>query len=131
MPDVTVLMPVYNGEQYLGAAIEGILCQTHDNFELLIVDDGSTDRSVEIVMSYRDPRVRLVSMHTNVGLSAALNEGVKLARAPFVARQDADDVSEPHRLEVQLRVMTKQPDLALLGSQAVAVSRNGKPIGTV
>lgn len=131
MPDVTVLMAVYNGERHIGRAMESVLSQTHQNFQFVIVDDGSTDRTRDVVLSYGDPRVRLVVMDRNVGLSAALNEGLRLTDAPLVARQDADDVSEPTRLERQIAVMTAQPGLALLGSQAVAIGDDGTPIGTV
>src|SRR5688572_21702961 len=129
MPDVTVLMAVYNGERHVRAAIESVLSQTHRNFEFLIVDDGSTDRSAEIVSSCRDSRVRLVTMDRNAGLSTALNEGLRLAQAPLVARQDADDLSEPDRLERQLAVMAGRPDVALVGSQAVVIAEDGTPTG--
>jgi len=131
MPDVTVLMAVYNGERHVRDAIDSILSQTHRDFEFVIVDDGSTDRTAERVSSYRDSRVRLVSMNRNVGLSTALNEGLRLARAPLVARQDVDDVSEPQRLERQLAAMAARPALALLGTQGVDIDEGGVPIGTV
>jgi glycosyltransferase involved in cell wall biosynthesis len=124
-------MAVYNGDRHVGRAIESVLSQTHQNFQFVIVDDGSTDRTREVVLSYRDPRVRLVVMNRNVGLSAALNEGLRQANASLVASQDAEDVSEPSRLERQFAVMTAQPRLALLGSQAVAIAEDGTPIGIV
>jgi glycosyltransferase involved in cell wall biosynthesis len=130
-PPVTVLMPVYNGERHVHHAIDSILSQTHREFEFVIVDDGSTDRTRELVSSYRDSRIRLVAMNRNVGLSAALNEGIRLAQAPLIARQDADDVSEPSRLARQFVVMAERPDLALLGSQAVAIAEDGTPTGIV
>ena len=89
-PDVSVLMAVYNGEQHLAAAIDSILSQTHRNFELIVVDDGSTDRSAAIAASHRDDRIRLIRLPQNRGLSAALNEGLRAAVAPLTARQDAD-----------------------------------------
>jgi glycosyltransferase involved in cell wall biosynthesis len=131
MPDVTVLMAVYNGERHVRHAIESILSQTHRDFEFVIVDDGSTDRTAELVSSYRDSRVRLVTMNRNVGLSTALNEGLRLAQAPLVARQDVDDLSEPERLARQLAAMAARPDLALLGTQGVDIDEDGVPTGTV
>jgi glycosyltransferase involved in cell wall biosynthesis len=131
MNDVTVLMPVYNAERHVRAAIDSILGQTHRDFELLIVDDGSTDRSPDLVSSYRDSRIRLVVFDRNRGLSAALNEGLRLARFSLIARQDADDLSEPHRLAQQVATMMARADLALLGSQAVAIAEDGTPTGTV
>lgn len=126
-----MLMAVFNGERHLRQAIDSVLSQTHRDFEFLIVDDGSTDRSREVIASYQDPRVHLVVMDRNVGLSAALNEGLRLAEAPLIARQDADDLSEPNRLARQIAVMAARPELALLGSQAVVVAEDGTPIGTV
>src|ERR1044071_3871799 len=105
-------MAVYNGERHLAAAIDSILAQTFRDFELVIVDDGSTDGSRAIVEAYRDPRVRLVALERNQGLSHALNEGLRAAASPIVARQDADDLSEPHRLATQIDVMSARPDLA-------------------
>ena len=124
-------MPVYNGERHVRAAIDSILAQTHRDFEFIIVDDGSTDGTQEVVSSCRDSRIRLVRMDRNNGLSLALNEGLRLSRHALIARQDADDVAEPNRLQRQLAVMSARPDLALLGSQAVAISEDGTPTGTV
>jgi glycosyltransferase involved in cell wall biosynthesis len=124
-------MAVRDGEPYVRDAIESVLSQSVADFEFLIVDDGSTDRTSRIVASYRDSRIRLTTMDRNVGLSAALNEGVRLAQAPLVARQDADDVSEPIRLERQVAAMNARPELALLGSQAVEITQNGVATGTV
>jgi glycosyltransferase involved in cell wall biosynthesis len=131
MLEVSVLMAVHNGERHLRAAVDSILSQTYGNFEFLIIDDGSSDRTAEIVASYTDPRIRSVVMGRNVGLSAALNEGLRLARGRLIARQDADDLSEPRRLERQVSVMSSRSDLALLGSQGVALSEDGRPTGFV
>jgi hypothetical protein len=131
MPAVSVVMAVYNGERHLAAAVDSILAQTHQDFELVIVDDGSTDGSRDIVRSYGDPRIRLVTLDRNSGLSAALNRGLATARAPLIARQDADDLSEPHRLATQLAVMRERPALALLGSRAFALAEDGRVTGTV
>src|SRR5215831_13027957 len=119
-PDVTVLLPVYNGEAYLPATIDSVLAQTYGRFELLIVDDGSTDRTTAIARAYDDPRVRVERFEANRGLSAALNRGLQVAAAPLIARQDADDVSRPDRLEAQVAFLRADDDVALLGSQARA-----------
>jgi len=113
---VTVLMPVYNAEQFLAEAMESILFQTFTDFEFLIIDDGSTDISVPIVRSYNDPRIRLVRNDTNLGISPTLNRGIALARSPLIARMDADDISHPQRLEKQYRYMVDNPDCALLST---------------
>jgi len=131
VPDVTVLMPVFNGEPHLAAAIDSILAQTYRDFELLVVDDGSRDRSAEIARSSGDPRVRVLVNERNLGLAASLNRGLESARGALVARQDSDDLSAPDRLARQIAVMTRQPDLALLGTQAHAVDEAGRRLKPV
>lgn len=100
---VSVLLPVYNGEKYIRESVDSILKQTYENFELIIIDDGSTDKTLSILKEYEkiDARVRLVSRQ-NKGLIATLNEGAELALGQWVARMDADDVAIPNRLERQL-----------------------------
>ena len=99
MPQIIVLMPVYNGGRYLRESIASILAQSFKDFELLIIDDGSTDDSVSIVKSFSDPRIRLVLNEHNIGVARTLNKGLELARGEFIARMDADDISLPHRFE--------------------------------
>lgn len=129
-PDVTVLMPVFNAERHVRAAIDSVLAQTFENFEFLIVNDGSSDRSREIVAAYADPRITLVDQERNQGLAAALNRGLQLSRAEFVARQDADDVSSPRRLERQLQFLRDHPDVAVLGTQGFLIDEDGRVTGT-
>ena len=131
MPTVTVLMPVYNAAPYLGLAIESILRQTYVNFELLVIDDGSTDTSQEIILSYVDPRIRLLANGENQGLTRTLNIGLEAARAELIARQDADDISLPRRLEKQVAFMDAHPEVALLGSQALQIDHQGRYRGTI
>ena len=90
-------MPVHNGARFLREAIDSILAQTWSDFDLVIIDDGSTDESVDIVGSYQDSRIRLLRTGAQSGVAAALNSGVRAAEAELIARQDADDVSEPTR----------------------------------
>ena len=99
-PKVTVLMPAYNAERYIADAIRSVLEQTFTDFELLIVNDGSTDDTAKVIASFKDPRVMLLSQQ-NKGVSAALNLGLSHARAPYVARFDADDICYPDRLKIQ------------------------------
>lgn len=113
---VTVLMPVYNGERYLRDAVQSILGQSYADFEFLIVDDGSSDGSVEIIRSYADPRIRLIHNEQNLGLVASLNRGLELARGEFVARMDADDVSRPERLARQVQFLDANPKVGVCGS---------------
>jgi glycosyltransferase involved in cell wall biosynthesis len=115
--EVTVLLPVYNGIKYLKPAIESILSQTLDNFDFVIIDDGSVDGSYEVVESYSDRRIRFIRQE-NRGLAATLNYGLSLANTEFIARQDQDDVSHPERLARQLFFMRENPKVALLGTAA-------------
>ena len=117
-PIVTVLLPVYNGERYLRAAVESILHQTFESFELLIVDDGSTDGTEAICRSFTDPRIRVVRHETNAGLVSALNSVIDLIATKYVARMDADDVSLPDRLARQVAFLESRSDIAACGSWA-------------
>lgn len=112
---ISVVMSVYNSEKFLKPAIEGILNQTFKDFEFIIIDDGSTDRSAAIIESYNDPRIRLIRQ-TNHKLVYSLNQGVKVARGEFIARQDADDVSLPSRLEKELTWMSANDRRGLVSS---------------
>lgn len=114
-PLVTVFMPVHNAEPFVGAAIESILGQTFDDFELLVVDDGSTDRSVEVIERYMDPRVRLIRGE-NRGCYPARNAALAEARGSYLANQDADDLSLPDRLEKQVRYLEEHEPVVLLGT---------------
>lgn len=118
MPTVSVLMSVYNGEPYLAAAVQSILDQTLADFELLIVDDGSTDASPIMLAEFEslDRRIRILRNNRNVGLSESLNRGLREARASFIARMDADDISDPRRFERQVAFLTDRPDVDVLGS---------------
>ncbi len=113
---MTVLMPVYNAERYLREAIESMLAQTEPDFELLLIDDGSTDGSLAVACSYTDPRIRLVVGAGNRGLVARLNQGLDAATTRYVARMDADDIADPDRLRQQLAYMRAQPDIAVCGT---------------
>ncbi len=113
-------MPVRNGAAYLQAAVESILAQTFADFELLIIDDGSTDESPEMLRGIGDARVRVVTHPQNLGLVPTLNEGLRLARGELVARQDHDDVSHPDRLTRQVAHFREHADCVLLGTEAFA-----------
>ena len=118
-------MAVFNGERYLAEAIQSVLAQEFDDLELIVVDDGSTDESSAIVQGFVDPRIRLLSNPTNVGLSRSLNRGVSDARGELVARLDADDIAEPHRLARQVAFLDANPDIALVGSWYVELRDDG------
>lgn len=128
-PRVTVLMPVYNGAAFLRDAMESILGQTYSDFEFLIVDDGSVDATVNIILSYADPRIRLVRNAENIGQTRTLNRGLAEARGEFVARQDADDMSEPQRLAEQIAFLDAHTEIALAGSWYRKIDVDGSPLG--
>ncbi len=104
-------MAAYNADEYIGAAIESILSQTFSDFELLILDDGSTDRTAEVISSVNDPRLRVIPQGRNLGLPLALNRLVAHARGRYLARMDADDVSLPDRLRDQVEYLNNHPDI--------------------
>ena len=116
-PLISVILPVYNSEKYIFSSINSILKQTFTQFELLILNDGSNDTSNEIINSFKDKRIRFF-FHENIGLSNTLNKGINLSRAPLIARQDADDISHPRRLELQFKYMQMNPECSLLGTAA-------------
>ncbi|MES2535057.1 MAG: glycosyltransferase family 2 protein [Pseudomonadota bacterium] len=116
IPKATVLMPVYNGERFVGAAIDSILRQSFTDFELLIIDDASTDRTAEILSQINDSRIRIIRNEKNLKIVAALNLGLKEARGQYIVRMDADDISLAHRLQTQLRLMDDHPEVGACGS---------------
>jgi hypothetical protein len=115
-PAITVLMTVYNGRTYLDEAVQSILAQTCHDFELLIINDGSTDDSLALLRVYDDPRIRLIDQQPNQGIRNTLNRGLREARGRYIATMDQDDISAPTRLERLLARMESQPELALCGS---------------
>jgi glycosyltransferase involved in cell wall biosynthesis len=125
-PKVSVVMPVYNGELYLREAIDSILNQTFSDFELIVMDDGSTDGSVEIVRTYADPRIRFIANPVNQGVRFIANQLNQLAQAEYIARMDCDDISLPQRLAKQVEYLDRHPDVAVVGAQSIYIDINGK-----
>jgi len=126
---VSVLMPVYNAERYLVDATESILNQTFEEFEFIIIDDGSTDGSLSILHEFaaRDSRIRLVS-RPNRGLVQTLNEGLALARGSFVARMDADDIAFADRIALQLGYLKSHAECVVVGCSILWIDPEGEPI---
>ena len=122
-PKISVLLPAYNAQAYLRESIESILAQTFSDFELIIINDGSTDQSLEIMTSFKDSRIRIINQE-NAGLPISLNRGIRLARGIYLARQDADDISLPNRFSEQIQFLDRHPQCALLGSWADIVLEN-------
>ena len=122
---ITVLMPVYNAENYVGIAIESVLSQTFGDFELLIIDDASTDQTFDVISQYKDKRIQKVRNYTNIGIAASLNKGLSMINSQYVARMDADDISKPTRFEKQLTYMKLHPELGFLGSHMELNNKDG------
>ncbi len=116
MPLVSVILPVYNSEKYVGAAIQSILTQSWRDLELIVIDDASTDQTLAVVRSFEDERIRVVRKERNTGYTVSLNQGLSLARGKYIARMDADDVSLPERLERQVRFLEQNADHGLCGT---------------
>ena len=127
-PLVSVVMPVYNGERFLAEAVDSILAQTFSDLELIVVDDGSTDGTQEILSDYerRDRRVRVHRHTRNQGISATRNQGCRMARGSFIAVMDADDVSLPRRIEAQVAFLRANPDVAVVGAGVQRFDATGK-----
>lgn len=115
-PQVTVILPVYNGERYLREAIDSVLAQTYTDLELWVCNDGSTDGTAAIADSYDDPRVRRIDNPHNMGLVATLNRAFALMESPFIARMDDDDLWEPDKLQLQIALLERRPDVGICGT---------------
>ena len=116
MPKVSVVMPAYNAEKYIGEAIESILNQTFRNFEFIIINDGSVDRTKEIIQEYDDPRIVLLENDKNSGIVVTLNKGVDAATGEYIARMDADDIALSNRIEQQVMFLNTHRNIGVVGS---------------
>jgi len=129
-PLVTVLLPVYNAMPYLAETLASIFAQTCTHYELLAIDDGSTDGSTDVLRAVNDPRLRVVEHSSNQGLIATLNEGLGLARGSYIARMDSDDVMHPERLQRQVEHLEAHPETAVLATFVDLVNADGETTGT-
>jgi glycosyltransferase involved in cell wall biosynthesis len=127
IPRLTVLMPVYNGEKYLPSALESVLQQSYLDFELLVIDDGSTDRTATIlqVCAEQDSRIK-VHHQVNQGVASSLNNGLNLAQGQYLARMDADDLSVPHRFITQVDFLDRHPEITLVSSNCSLIDEDGQ-----
>lgn len=124
-PAISVLLPVHNGERFVGEAVDSVLRQTFKDFELIVIDDGSEDGTAEVLAGFDDPRLRVHSLPENRGIVAALNFGFELSRGDLIARQDADDRSYPLRLEAALAALRLDPELVVLGTACDVEDQEG------
>lgn len=129
-PKVTVMMPVYNGEKYIAEAIKSLLVQTFEDFELLIMNDGSTDGTVRIIKSFDDQRIRLIENGKNLGTILTRNKGLKECRGEYIAMLDSDDLAKPTRLKKQVDFLDKHPDFGIIGSWVDLINSQSKPLGS-
>jgi len=130
-PLVSVILSTYNREKYIKRAIESALNQTYKNIELIIINDGSTDRTAEIISEFskKDPRITILTNETNLGLAKSLNKGISQSRGKYIARLDDDDFwSEPRKLEKQVRFFEKNPNYILVGGGVIRIDESGKEI---
>ena len=122
---VSVIMPAYNAEKYLKRSIDSILNQTYFNFELLIIDDASTDSTASIIASYNDNRIKSFKNETNQGYLKTSNILMSLAKGDYITFQDADDFSDINKIEIQLKTFKEHPEIGVCGSNYVAIKDNG------
>jgi len=127
--EVTILMAAFNASKFIADSIKSVLNQTFQNFELLIINDGSTDNTETIIQSFNDPRIRVIKNETNRGLIESRNIALLEAKGNFIAILDSDDIAIVDRLEKQLNAFQNNPDLAVVGSRALIIDQNGKETG--
>jgi glycosyltransferase involved in cell wall biosynthesis len=128
-PLVSIGMSVFNCEATLRPAIQSILNQTYSNWELILIDDGSKDRTLEIAKSFKDSRIQVVSDGLNMKLPSRLNQSIAISNGKYFARMDGDDISYPERLQRQVAYMETHPEVDLLGTQTIIFSRDGQAMG--
>jgi glycosyltransferase involved in cell wall biosynthesis len=125
-PQVTVIIPTFNRARYLTEAIQSVLGQTFPDYELIVVDDGSTDGTAAVLEGFGDSRLRVLRQE-NHGISAAMNAGLRAAQGEYIARLDSDDVWFPNLLAYETRVLDSRPDIGVVYARAQAMSANGTP----
>ena len=131
MPRVSVLMPVYNAGRFLTQAIDSIVEQTFCDWELIVINDGSTDNSKAIIESYSDDRIRYYENESNLKLIKTLNRGIDLCTGEYIARMDADDIASPCRLEEQVGFLDKNPLHIMCGTNATIINNKGERVGKI
>lgn len=123
---VTVLMSMYKTPlEQLKEAVESILNQSFRDFEFLIIDDGASQESIDLVMSYNDDRINLVRNKQNIGLEKSLNKGLRIAKGKYIVRMDTDDISYPDRIEKQIQFIKQHEEYSIIGSKAAFFDQNG------
>ncbi|MFH1593985.1 MAG: glycosyltransferase [Candidatus Omnitrophota bacterium] len=126
---ISVLTPAYNAGKYIAHSIESVLNQTYADFELIIVDDGSSDNTPDIIRRYKDPRIRLFRNERNIGQTKTLNKAIGFAEGELIARMDTDDISFKNRFEKQVKFLSEHEDIVGIGSSGVVIDNSGKKLG--
>ena len=127
-PLISVIMPVFNSAKFIKESIKSILSQTYTKFELIIINDGSTDNTIKIISRFRDSRIIILSNKQRLGVAKSLNIGLKVVRGTFIARMDADDISLPHRFEKQVTFLLQNPQVGVVGTNVELINESGKKI---
>lgn len=122
---VSVIMPAYNAEKYIGAAIESILNQTYKNFELIIIEDCSTDETLNVIKKYNDSRIKLLQNERNLGIAYSTNRGIAYSQGKYIALLDDDDMAAPERLELQVNYLEEHTDIDILGGRSNRIDAEG------
>ncbi|MCI8465867.1 MAG: glycosyltransferase family 2 protein [Lachnospiraceae bacterium] len=128
-PLVSVIMPAYNGEKYIGEAIESVLNQTYGNLELIVVEDKSTDATPDLIRRYQDSRIRLYFNDRNQGIAYSTNLGIEKSRGKYIALLDDDDIALERRLEWQVDFLEKHEEIDVLGGRSALIDKDGNFIG--
>jgi glycosyltransferase involved in cell wall biosynthesis len=129
LPLISIGMPVFNCERTVAESVQSIVQQTYRNWELIVIDDGSSDNTVKIVSQFQDARIKIIREESNHGLAARLNEAVIQSRGEFFGRMDGDDVSYPNRFQSQLAYLLRHPQVDVLGGAILIFDGEGSPIG--
>lgn len=129
IPALSVIMPIYNVELYIGKAIDSVLYQTFEDFEFIIIDDGSTDKTYDIISAYHDKRIIIIRNQINKGLAKCLNQGFLIAKAEYIIRMDGDDICKPERFSKQIQFMLEHPNLGISGTYMDLIDEQGKLLG--
>ncbi len=129
-PTISVIMSALNASRFIREAIDSILQQSYKDFEFIIINDGSTDSTEEIIKSYTESRIVYIKNEVNLGLAKSFNIGIRAAKGQYIARMDADDISLPHRFETQLELLEAHQDIGIIGSSILVINENGHKLRT-
>ena len=125
-PLVSIILPAYNCEKFIRKTIHSLINQTYSNFELLVINDGSTDATTSIIQSFKDTRIQLIQNEKNKGLIYTLNKGIELSKGKYIARIDADDICLPERLQKQVNWLEKNTQIAIVATQILLIENRTK-----